>query len=212
MGDLFGTNRTKKCVRKWTSQERVSVDTLYRRYRRYFTHTHTHTHTHHPHSFFTFSLSNTFVDIVEKVRKENGNVGGWGRHPNCVRKWKSEERVGCLPQLFGTNRTKKCVRKWKSEERVSTVWMSTPAPHVSIHMCSVTRLCVRSDSLKWNALHLEVHPHYNESLCAHKRVTLHIWMSHVAHMNESRRTYEWVTSHIHMTHESFTSHMWMKYI
>jgi len=33
--------------------------------------------------------------------------------------------------LFGTNRTKKWVRNWQREGRVSTVWISTPAPHIS---------------------------------------------------------------------------------
>ena len=34
--------------------------------------------------------------------------------------------------LFGTNRTKKWVRNCKSEERATTVWISTPAPHVTV--------------------------------------------------------------------------------
>jgi len=33
--------------------------------------------------------------------------------------------------LFGTNRTKNWFRNWKSVGRVLTVWISTPAPHVS---------------------------------------------------------------------------------
>jgi len=36
--------------------------------------------------------------------------------------------------LFGTNRTQKWVRNWISEGQVSTVWVSTPAPHVSYHV------------------------------------------------------------------------------
>ena len=52
------------------------------------------------------------------------------RFPYCI-SLSTIEWARSNGNLFGTNRTKKWVRNWKSEGRVSTVWISTPAPHVS---------------------------------------------------------------------------------
>ena len=52
--------------------------------------------------------------------------------------------------------------------------------------------------------------HISEACCAYKRVTTHMWMSHVAHMNESRHTYEWVTSHLWMSHVAHMNESWPK--
>ena len=85
--------------------------------------------------------------------------------------------------LFGTNRTTKWVPTWKSEGRVSTVWISTPAPHVS--MRPVWSLTYVTYKHVWSLISLSGVPSMShmEYMSLTYVTCEHMWVSRMSHMN-----------------------------
>jgi len=99
------------------------------------THTHAHTHLHrhtHTHTqMHNFSLS---ISLSLSLSLSLSHTSFTGTRIPCYISLSTINWASGNGNLFGTNRTKKWVRNWKSEERVSTVWISTPVPHVSVYV------------------------------------------------------------------------------